>query len=42
MSHASYEKRQTTPDGRMELTNQEKNKNAVRKGNLQILGDIGS
>ena len=42
MHHASHEKRQTTHDGRSRTTKSNNNQNARRKGNLQILRDIGS
>ena len=42
MYHAYNEKRKTTKDGRNRSTKSRKNQNAQRKGNLQILGNIGS
>ena len=42
MCHAYNEKRETTNDGRNRTTKSRKNQNAQRKGNLQILGNIGS
>ena len=42
MCHANNEKRETTHDGRNRTTKLRKNQDAQRKGNLQILGNIGS
>ena len=42
MRHASNEKWQTTPNGRSRTTKSSSHQNTRRKGNLQILGDIGS
>ena len=42
MCHANNEQRKTTNDGRNRTTESGKNQNAQRKGNLQILGNIGS
>ena len=42
MRHACNEKWQTTHNGRSRTTKSSSNQNARRKGNLQILGDIGS
>ena len=42
MWYASNEKQQTTPDGPNGTTKSRKNQNTRRKGNLQILRDIGS
>ena len=41
MRHASNEKRETTYD-KESIDKMKKNENASRKGNLQILGNIGS
>ena len=42
MRHASNEKWQTTHNGRSQTTQSNGHQNVRRKGNLQILGDIGS
>ena len=42
MHHANNEKRETKHDGQNEITKSRKNENAQRKGNLQILENIGS
>ena len=42
MCHAYHEKRKTTNDEGNGTTKSRKNQNAPRKGNLQILGNIGS
>ena len=42
MRHANNEKQETTHDGRNGTTKSRSNYNAWRKGNLQILGNIGS
>ena len=42
MYHTSNEKRQTTHDGWSRTTKSSKNQNARRKGNLQILENIGN
>ena len=42
MCHANNEKRKTTNAGRNRTTKLRKNQNAWRKGNLQVLGNIGS
>ena len=42
MHHASNEKWQVTHDRRSRTTKSSSNQNARRKGNLQILGNIGS
>ena len=41
MRHANNEKQETTHDGRNRTTEPRKNQNDRRKGNLQILGNIG-
>ena len=41
MSYANNEKREMTNDGRNRTSKSRKNKNSQRKGNLQILGNIG-
>ena len=40
--HAYNEKRETTHNGRNKTTKSGENQNARGKGNLQILGNIGS
>ena len=42
MYHSRNEKWQTTPDGGNGTTKLRTNKNAQRKGNMQILRNIGS
>ena len=42
MHHANNENWETTHDGRNGTTKSTKHKNAQRKGNLQLLGNIGS
>ena len=40
MRHANNEKREATHDGRNGTSKSRKNKNARRKGNVQILGKV--
>ena len=42
MRHDNNEKCKTTKDERNRTTKSRKNQNARRKGNLQVLGNIGS
>ena len=42
MCHANNVKRKTINDGSERTTKSTKNQNARRKGNLQVLGNIGS
>ena len=40
--HANNENQETTHDGRSRIAKSRKTQNARRRGNLQILGNIGS
>ena len=42
MCHASKEKQKTTPDRRNGTAKSRQDYNARRKGNIQILGHLGS